>query len=92
MNTNKGLIEMIIIIIIALIILGYFGFNIGNVLSSPNVQANLSWAWNVVLTIWSYISAPIVWLWNTFVLGLIWPLLQAGIHQLQQVSTSTAAV
>jgi len=83
---------MIIVIIIALIILGYFGFNIVDVLNSPNVQANLNWAWNIVLIIWSYISAPIVWLWNTFVVGILWNLIQAGLNQMPPISTSTPIV
>ncbi len=78
---NGGLIKAIIIIVIALIILGFvFHINIVDVLNSPDVQANLNWIWNVILTIWSWISAPIIFVWNTFIIGIVWNAIQAGLH------------
>lgn len=77
---NGGLIKAIIIIIIALIILGYvFHISIIDVLNSPTVQSNLQWLWNIILTIWSYISAPIMFVWNTFVIGVVWNAIKAGL-------------
>ena len=46
---KRGLIKTIIIIVIALIVLGYFGFNIEDILKSQNVQANLNAFWNFIL-------------------------------------------
>ncbi len=67
MKKNGGFIEMILIIIVVLVILGYFGFNIADVISTPTVQSNLNWAWNVVHILWSYISGPILYLWGLLV-------------------------
>ena len=78
---NKGLIREILIIIIALIILGYvFHISIIDILNAPQVQSNLHWAWNIVTTVWSWISAPIMYIWNNFVIGVIWNAIQAGLH------------
>ena len=66
MKDQRGLIKEILIIVIALIILGYFGFNITTILSSSVVQTNLAWFWNLLMTIWSWISAPLIYIWNLF--------------------------
>jgi hypothetical protein len=66
MNQQSGFLKTIIIIVIALIILGYFGVNITNIINSPMVQTNLAWLWNGILWIWSIISVPFIWLWNLF--------------------------
>ena len=78
-NYKKGLIKEILIIVIALIVLGYFGFNINNIISSGTVQTNLNWFWQIVMTIWSWISAPIIYLWHLAV-----SLFQAGVNNIPQ--------
>ena len=68
MDTNKGFIKMIIVIVIALIIIGYFfDIRITDVISSPNVQANLTWFWDIVVRVWNFITYPIVFIWNRYV-------------------------
>ncbi len=76
---NKGLIKTIILIVIALIVLGYFGFDVADIVNSPTVQANLTNTWNFVLKIWNnYLATPVMYVWNTFVVGVLWKLIQAG--------------
>ena len=76
MKDQRGLVKEILIVVIVLIILGYFfNININTVLSSATVQANLAWFWNILLYIWSLISSPVIWLWNLFL-----TLLKAGVH------------
>jgi len=73
--TKKGLIKTIIIIVIALIILGYFGFNVKDIINSPTVQANLNSAWDFATMIWNnYLSGPV-----SYVFQAVWKLMQAGI-------------
>jgi len=68
METNKGFIKMIIVIIIALIILGYFfNIRITDILNSANVQSNLSWFWGLIVKIWNFISYPFMFIWNRYV-------------------------
>jgi len=73
--SKKGLIKTIIVIVIALIVLGYFGFNIRDIISGPTVQANLNTAWDFVSMIWTqYLSGPVI-----YVAGVLWKIIQAGL-------------
>jgi hypothetical protein len=75
---KKGLIKTILLIIVALIVLGYFGFNVGDIIKSPTVQANLNTAWDFVMKIWNdYLAAPCLYVWNNFFVGVLWKLIQA---------------
>ncbi len=77
---NGGLIKAIILIVVALVILGFvFHINIVDVFNSPDVQSNLNWFWNIILKIWSYVSAPIMFIWNNFIIGIVWKAIQAGL-------------
>lgn len=77
---QKGLIKTIIVIVIALIILGYFGFNITDIINGPTVQANLHAAWDFILMVWNnYLSVPFYFVWDKFVVGVLWKLIQAGL-------------
>jgi len=79
METKKGFIKMILVIVIALIILGVMGYNIKDIINSPTVHDNLQYVWNFVVFVWnSYLAGPVIYIWNTFVVGVLWKLLQAG--------------
>jgi hypothetical protein len=72
MNTQQGLIKMIILIVIGLIILGYFGFDIRKAIESPVARSNIEYAKDAVVYVWkTYLKGPAVYLWNIFV-DLIW--------------------
>ncbi|MFC1720875.1 hypothetical protein ACFL0K_01330 [Patescibacteria group bacterium] len=72
-NTQGGLIKTIIIIIIAVIILGYFGFDLRSIMESEPVQKNLSYVWNFIVNIWdNYLQRPALYLWNDIFIDLIW--------------------
>lgn len=77
-TTNKGLIKAIVVIIIALLILSYFGFNLRELASSPTTQDNFHYALNFVIDGWNnYLKGPVTYLWNEIFLKLIWtPALQ----------------
>ncbi len=80
---NKGLIKTIIVIVIALIVLGYFGFNVGDILNGPTVKANLNSAWDFVSKIWAnYLAAPCIYFWDHFVVGFLWKIIQSGMTSL----------
>jgi len=72
---KKGLIKTTIVIIIALIILGYFGFNITDIINGPTVQANLHAAWDFISMVWNnYLSVPVV-----YVAGVVWKIIQTAL-------------
>jgi hypothetical protein len=89
MKDQRGLVKEILIIIVLLVILGYFfNININTVLSSATVQANLAWFWNILVYIWSLISTPVTYLWNLFL-----SLLHAGVNSaaIQNATQSVAS-
>jgi len=72
MNTKRGIIQLVVIIIIILIILGYFGLNLQDVIESPTVNENLSYAWSSLVQVWqTYLAAPAAYLWGVFK-NLLW--------------------
>jgi hypothetical protein len=80
MKKNKGLIKMVVVIVIALIVLGYFGFNIKDIIESDSVQTNLQYVWGFVKTFWNnYLAAPVIFMWDKFVVGVLWRLIQEGL-------------
>ncbi len=80
MQKNKGLIKMIIVIVIALIILGYFGFSVKDIFESNTVQTNLQYVWGFIKTFWNnYLAAPVIFVWDKFVVGVLWRLIQEGL-------------
>lgn len=85
-----GFVKMIIFIIIILIVLGYFGLNIQDILKSPLVQKNLTYAWNLTTYVWqNYLKAPAVFLWDKLIIGLGWNSLEKLIGNNKAVSPSS---
>ena len=68
-----GFIKAIVIIVIALIVLGYFGYNIQDIINSPTVQKNLSYGWGLVSYVWqNYLKVPAMFIWDKIIIGLGW--------------------
>jgi len=66
-NGEKGFLQIIIIVIIALILLNYFfDFNIITFLGQDKIQSTFSYIWNdIIVFLWvNYIGAPIIWAWE----------------------------
>ncbi len=62
-----GLLRTIVLIVALLIVLGYFGFNMRNIVASPVVHDNLIYAKELVVTGWNnYLKRPSTYLWNQF--------------------------
>lgn len=66
-NQGIGLMGFLIILIVALIVLGYFGISIKSVIQKQPVQDNLSYAWQTVRYVWTiYLSGPANYIWGIF--------------------------
>ncbi len=77
LNLNRGFIKTVIVIVIALIILGYFGFDVESIIRSESVQRNLHYVWNVVVSIWdNYLVGPVIFVWDRIIVGMLWESLQ----------------
>ncbi len=61
LNARSGFITAVLLIVAALVILGYFKINIQTIVESPTVQANLQYAWQLLVegvrSGWSYLLA-----------------------------------
>ena len=73
MKKNQGFIKWIIIIVIALIILGYYGFDVRKAIDAPATQSNLTYVQQIVANVWNhYLKVPVTYIWNELFLKFIW--------------------
>ena len=71
--SKQGFVKTIILIVIALIILGFFGFNLEEIVKRENVHNNLIYVWGLVKIVWQkFLLKPAVWVWNVIVVDLLW--------------------
>ena len=72
-NQGIGLIGFIILLIIAIIVLGYFGISIRSIFGGGTTSRdNLDYAWQTVKYVWNtYLSVPAYYVWNIFY-NLLW--------------------
>lgn len=71
-NQGFGLISFIIILIIAIIVLGYFGISIRSIFGGGTSRDNLDYAWQTVKYVWdTYLTVPAYYCWNIFY-NLLW--------------------
>ena len=54
MKGNKGFMKMIILIVVVLVILGFYGFNLKEIANSPTVRANLAYLWSIIVAVWQW--------------------------------------
>ncbi len=73
MKTNQGFIKWVVIIVIALIILGYYGFDLRKAIESPTNQNNFSYIQSVTYNVWNnYLKGPATYLWKEIFIKVIW--------------------
>jgi len=73
LNKNQGFLKLILIIIIAIIILSYFGFDLRSIIEAERTQTNLDYVWGIVTNVWdTYLVEPVSYLWNDVFIDLIW--------------------
>jgi len=72
-NKKSGFIKFIIIIIIAIIILSYFGFDLRAIVEAPTTQGNIGYVWGGVVYVWqNWLQRPASYLWNDVFIDLLW--------------------
>lgn len=68
-----GLIKTILLIVIAILVVSYFGINIRALVTSPTTQDNVSYVTTSAVSLWNnYLKGPVTYLWNEVFLSLIW--------------------
>lgn len=67
------MLRLVILIIIIIAVLSYFGFNLKNFFESDIVRNNFGYAWNFVKYVWeTFLARPAKYLWNDVFINLIW--------------------
>ncbi len=90
MQTQRGFLQLVVIIVIVLIVVGYFGLNIREILSSPTVQDNLSYGWALAKNIWqNYLAGPATWVYE-HILKFLWQLFLDGVGNFRDGETATS--
>ena len=65
---NRGIVGIVVILVIALLILSYYGISIRQTVQSPAGQDNFSYVWGGIEYVWdTYLKAPLTYLYNLYV-------------------------
>jgi ammonia channel protein AmtB len=68
---------VVVVIVIALLALSYYGFDLKKTVESPTTQSNFSYAWTSVLYIWTtYLKEPVTKAYTLFVDLILKPSLE----------------
>jgi|SRR5581483_5185061 len=78
------MVKYIILALIVIIVLSYFGYDLKAIIEAPTTQNNLHYAWGGVSYVWDYIKGPVTYLWNQVFIGILW---QAFIHNLGRINS-----
>lgn len=80
------MIKYIVIGLIALLVLSFFGYDLQSIVEAPITQRNLGYVWDGVTFIWDeYLSRPITYFWNNIFIGILW---NSFLHNLGQVNSN----
>lgn len=83
-SQKKGLIKTILVIIIAIIVLSYFGFDLQSIVESPQTQGNLGYVWGLGVTLWQdYLAQPVLYFWNNIFINLIWEAFTSNMERIR---------
>ena len=67
------MIKWIIILVIILLVLSYFGFSLRTLVDQPVTQDNFTYVATSTVTVWdTYLKQPASYLWNDVFINLIW--------------------
>lgn len=54
-DANRGLVKAILVMVVALVILGYFGYNLRDIVNSPSVRDNVAYVWELLTKAWDFV-------------------------------------
>ena len=77
------MIKWIIIALIAIIVLSFFGYDLTDIIESPLAQKNLNYVQSGVNYVWEgYLKGPLTYLYKNIFIGILW---KAFIHNLGRI-------
>ena len=72
-NKQSGLVRTILIIIVAILIISYFGIDIKGLVEAPGTQNNIGYVVGWVMYVWTnYLEKPYNYLWHDIFVDKIW--------------------
>lgn len=72
-NSQRGIVKTVILIVIALLVLSYFGFDLKRAAENPQTRSNFSYVIGFATSTWNtYLARPATYLWNDVFIDLIW--------------------
>ncbi len=67
-NKQRGIVRTVILIIIALLVVSYFGINLRQLATSPTSESNFSYVWGSVTYVWdTYLKTPATEVYDLFI-------------------------
>ncbi len=60
MNRQQGIVKLVLTVIIAVLILSYFRFDLRRLVENELTQENLAYVWSLIKQLWSYLSALVI--------------------------------
>jgi hypothetical protein len=84
-NPQGGFVKLIIILVIAILVLSYLGFDLKSIVESQQNKENFNYVWAYINAFWTkYLQAPAAWLWENVMIKIVWEkCILVGIHLLQ---------
>ncbi|MEI7513476.1 MAG: hypothetical protein WCJ74_02550 [bacterium] len=88
--SKRGFIGIIVLVVIAILLLSYLGFDLKKIFTAPAVKNNFSYVWGFISNIWmNYLSVPFTFLWGEAVkpvLELAWKTFMLGIDAIKSAN------
>ena len=86
-KNDRGFIKYVIIIIIAILILSYFGFDIKKTAESDAAKSNFGYVWGSVQHFWdAYLATPAKFIWDRIFVGIVWNMIiQPSLSHIGQI-------
>lgn len=85
---ERGFLKFVILVIIAIVILSYFGFDLRKIFEADATKSNFSYVWGWISYVWNtFLVAPVSWVWNVIIVNIFWKLLlKPGLAALEAFS------
>jgi len=76
------MIKYIILSLVVIIVLSFFGYDLKAIIEAPLTQNNLHYAGNGVSYVWNYVKGPLTYFYEKIFIGILW---NAFVHNLGRV-------
>lgn len=58
-SNERGFVKTIVIIVVALLVISYFGLNLRQIISSPTTQDNFGYVWSQIVRVWDMVKGSV---------------------------------